>query len=549
MDGTDVEFNYTVSLILPCAAVVCVFALANSVILMLSDENSAFELAVDAVNAVFLPLGRSFIAGILMVLVSSLLWFFGIHGSDVLETVMSNLFTPAIDINMNLVAAGKAPTEILTKQFFDIFVLMGGCGTTICLLLAVLFFSKRKRNRRISKLAAVPMLFNINELMVFGYPVIFNSVLLIPFLATPLMCFLTTYCSMRLGWVPYTCAEVNWTAPVLLSGYMATGSIAGSVLQLFNIALGCLIYRPFIKIYDRRCEAAAKEQINQLVQLKTDSEASLNPIRLIDVNNQLGTLARSLVSDLEYAMSQDKLVLYYQPQYDNRHQCFGAEALLRWNHPLFGIMYPPLVIQLAQEGKLLVELEEYILKLAARDIKTIREQTGFDGEISVNVTSFTLQTDSYLQLLRTMAKNGDIKEDKLCLEVTEQTALQVNEDTLDRLQEIKSLGYLLAIDDFSMGHTSLTYLKENHFDEVKLDGSLVTEMTTNPRSYDIIKTITNLAGNLGFTVIAEYVETTEQTKMLEEANCTHYQGYLFSPALARDVWIEKLLSEKESNNL
>ena len=544
LDGSDVEFNYTISTILPCAAVSCIFALANSALLSLSGKSSVYELAVDAANALFIPLGRSFISGILMVFVSSILWFFGIHGSDMLESVMSDIFSPAIDINMKLIAGGQAPTEIFTKQFFDVFVLMGGCGTAICMLLSALLFSKRKRNRRISKLATVPMLFNINELMIFGYPVIFNLSLFIPFVVTPLMCFLTTYFSMYFGLVPYTCAEVNWTAPVLLSGYTATGSIAGSVLQLFNIVLGCLIYRPFIKLFDRRCETAANKQIRELVQIKKDSESTLDPIHLTEMNSQLGILARSLVSDLEYAISQGNISLYYQPQYDSDNKCYGAEALLRWNHPVYGMIYPPLIIQLARECNALLDLEKYILTSTVKDIAIIREKTGFEGEISVNVTALTLQTDSYFELLKNVSLSGKPNKTLICLEITEQTAMQINSDTINRLQEIKNLGYLLAIDDFSMGHTSLSYLKENHFDEVKLDGSLVSEMTNNPRSYDIIKTITALAGNLGFTVVAEYVETDAQVKMLKEANCTHYQGYLFSKAITRDEWIENLRLEK-----
>lgn len=544
MDGADVEFNQTVSMIIPCAVVVAVFALADSVILTIFGENSVFELFVDAANAMFIPLGRSFVSGILMVFVSSLLWFFGIHGSDVLESVMVKIFTPAININIGLIAAGKSPTEIFTKQFFDVFVLMGGCGTAICLLLSVILFSKRKRNRRISKLAALPMLFNINELMIFGYPVIFNYALIIPFLITPLVCFLTTYFSMRLGLVPYTCALVNWTAPVLLSGYMATGSLAGSALQLFNIVIGCLIYRPFIKMYDRRCDEENKKQIDELVRLKTESEMTLEPICLTELNSRLGALARSLASDLKYALSENSIVLYYQPQYDSNYKCFGAEALLRWEHPIFGMLYPPLVIQLARETNILTELESYILKHAVNDVKTIRNKTGFNAEISVNISALTLQTPQYLELLKELSENNEVGKNEFCLEVTEQTAIQINSDTFDILQKIRDMGYSLAIDDFSMGHTSLTYLKDNHFGQVKLDGELITTMTDNPRSYDIIKTITQLSDTFGVMVVAEYVENEEQVKMLSEVGCTHYQGYLFSKAITPEEWTDKLKNEK-----
>lgn len=140
---------------------------------------------------------------------------------------------------------------------------------------------------------------------------------------------------------------------------------------------------------------------------------------------------------------------------------------------------------------------------------------------------------------------GQVQKGEICLEITEQTALIANKSTFDRLREIKELGYLLAIDDFSMGHTSLTYLQESHFDIVKLDGALITEKINNPRSYDIVKTITSLSNRFGFSVVAEYVETPEQVKMLENIGCVQYQGYLFSKPLECDVWMEKLLTESK----
>lgn len=545
-EDSDVEFNNSVFVILPAAAVVALFTIVNVSITSLFEVDSFFALFVNTANALFMPLGRSFMSGLLLVLVSSILWFFGIHGSNVLEAVTETLFTPAIDVNIALVAAGKAPTEIFAKQFFDVFVLMGGCGTAICLLLSVLLFSKRRRNGRISKLAAIPMLFNINELMIFGYPVIYNATLLIPFILTPLFSFITTYLAMRFGFVPLITSEVNWTAPVLLSGYMATGSLAGSVLQLFNIAAGVFIYRPFIKAYDRKCEAAAQALVGELTQIKMDSESTLVPVTLTKLTDAHGSLARSMAADLKYALEKRALVLFYQPQYDHHGSCVGIEALLRWRHPLYGMIYPPLIIQLARETDILVELEKYVLLYAVDDAAIIRRETGYSKEISVNISAATLQTEAYMRELRTLAADGRVKPNAICLEITEQTAIISNEYTAKLFQMIKDLGYRLAIDDFSMGHTSLAYLQESRFDTVKLDGSLVREMLNNPRSYDIIKTITELSHKLGFSVIAEYVETPEQVKMLQTADCFQYQGYLFSAPIDRDSLVQRLLLDKQN---
>ncbi|MFQ8600501.1 MAG: PTS transporter subunit EIIC [Oscillospiraceae bacterium] len=155
-------------------------------------------------------------------------------------------------MNAQLAAAGQAPTEIFTKTFFDTFVLMGGCGSALCLLIAILVTSKRRNVKKLAKISLAPMLFNINELLLFGLPVIFNPMLLIPFILTPILLTLTSCFAVATGLVGCTVQSVHWTTPVLLSGYAATGSVAGSVLQLINLAVGILTYLPFVRISQER---------------------------------------------------------------------------------------------------------------------------------------------------------------------------------------------------------------------------------------------------------------------------------------------------------
>ena len=217
-DGADASFSDSVNAIPSAAIIIVIFSLANFLLMSIFEAIS------------FSPLGRTFGSGLLFVLLSSVLWFFGIHGSDVLEGVCQHLFVPAMTINSVQVSAGKPPTEILTKTFFDSFVLMGGCGTALCLLIALLFFSKRRNNTKLAGLAAFPMLFNINEMMIFGLPVVYNLILFVPFVLTPVITYVISYLALAEGWVPMTFATVEWTTPVFLSGYTATGSVFGSLL-------------------------------------------------------------------------------------------------------------------------------------------------------------------------------------------------------------------------------------------------------------------------------------------------------------------------------
>ncbi len=314
------------------------------------------------------------------------MWFFGIHGSNVLNVPKDVILGQAMQSNIDAVAAGGMPTEIFTSTFLDAFVLLGGCGATWALLIAIFLFSKRRSNRALSKVAAIPMVFNINEMIVFGLPIVGNPVFFIPFLLTPLLMLMSSYLAMYLGIVPLTIERVEWTTPIIFSGYLATGSIAGSLLQLFNLVLGVAIYAPFVKIYDRVIERETKEKMNHLVDRLKKSEDSREPIELLAMKNEYGNIAKNLADELDRWIKNKEVTLYYQPQHNARGELIGAEALLRWKHPVYGMIYPPLVIKLAEESGNLVHLEEAVFSKAVEDMQKMTEILGKVEHISVNVT-------------------------------------------------------------------------------------------------------------------------------------------------------------------
>jgi lactose/cellobiose-specific phosphotransferase system IIC component len=250
--GVDHEFKAMLSTLLSAALTVLVFGLGNALIIRAFDVDSFRSLMALGFNNLFKRLGSGFLTGFIFVFASSVLWFFGIHGSDTLEGVMETYFTPQLSANQAAVATGGVPTQIVTKEFFDCFVLMGGCGATICLLIAILLFSRNRARRGLGYAAAFPMIFIINEMMVFGLPIIFNPIMLIPFLVVPLVCYTIAYLAISAGLVPMITSEVAWTTPIILGGYHATGSVAGSILQLVNVVVGVLVYLPFVRMLDRQ---------------------------------------------------------------------------------------------------------------------------------------------------------------------------------------------------------------------------------------------------------------------------------------------------------
>lgn len=518
--GADREFNRMLSSFIPILVVTAVFGILNTIILFVSRDPSIHALYIRAMNAIFSHIKAGFLKGFCFVLVSSILWFFGVHGSDALEGVMSDQ-----------IVGGMSGEILSNKAFFDCFVLMGGCGTTICLLIALLAFSRNRAQRRLGITAALPMLCNINELMVFGLPIVFNPVMLIPFLAVPLVCYSVSYLAAFTGLVPVidAGAEIYWTTPILLGGFKA-GGIRGLLLQLFLVLVGVAIYFPFVRLLDRESERNGRRNFSAFMEFFREHEAELQNKRVVDLDNVYSDVAKSLSADIRDGMSRH-MTLYYQPQYDYGGKCVGVEALLRWKHPVYGILYPPLVVKLVTESNLLAKFEEAVLEKALSDRPAVLRQFGEDVKLSVNVTGSTVSTPRFIAFCRKLNEKEPFAGKNLCIEVTEQTALDLGSETRGYLNELREMGLLLAIDDFSMGQTSLHYLKDNLFHIIKIDGSLVRGLNTSQNCREIIFSITGLAESLSLPVIAEFVETAEQREILHGIGCDCYQGYLYSPAV------------------
>lgn len=530
-EGADEDFNHSVSMTFPMAIVVILFALVNLFFVKVFNVTGFQMFFSEVIYWLFSNMGSSLGSMLCFSFFANLLWVFGIHGNDVLEPVGQRLFVSAMNVNEELVAAGQPATEIFTKTFNDIFALMGGSGNTISLLIAILLFSRRRTNKKLARVAAIPMLFNVNEILVFGLPIVFNPIMAIPYIMTPIVLILVSAFAIQSGLVPIPSQTVEWTTPGILSGYMATGSISGSVLQVINIFIGVMIYCPFVKLYDIEKGRDAKKRMDKLVDFMRKSENDERPVDLLALKNTEGQVAKGIVEDMHYRLSKESPRLFYQPQFDHLGNCIGAEALLRWEHPNYGTLFPPLVVKLATEAGMLRQLEEAVFLAVIKDMPKIMEAIDQSAHVSVNVTGTTIQTEEFETFLKKLIQEYPQYSKNICIEITEQTAIKFDNVLIERLERIHNMGYSLAIDDFSMGSTSIKYLQTSVFELVKLDGAISRDVLTNPRSREIIASITGLTNNFGISVLAEYVETEKQRKALEEINCFLYQGYLYSPAV------------------
>lgn len=521
-------FNIALTALFPITAIVFISAVFNTVIAHLTGCSGIHELFINFMISLFTGMQNSVQSGVLFLLLSNLMWFFGIHGSNVLDVVSTNIFGSAMELNNARIAAGLAPEMILTKTFIDVFVLMGGCGCTFSMLLAILCFSKRNGAKHIARLAFIPMLFNINEIMVFGFPIVFNPTLFIPFIAAPIAAYLISYTAFITGLVPIAVHSVEWTTPSLLGGYYATGSIRGTLLQLVIIIICTYIYKPFIIAYDMDMIRTENENLSELTKLLIENEHSLEPAELTALPGALGMTAKGLAEDIDDAINRDKFELYYQPQYNYENICFGAEALLRWKSRNGTPVYPPLVIKLANEKGILFKLEKYIITKAASEMPEVRRRLGDKVTVSANISAATVVKQGF-QLFMAELKQNNLCDPKLLhIEITEQMAINAGESTVRILNNIRDMGYELEIDDFSMGSTSIKFLQSNLFHIVKLDGGIVKNIMHNERSREIVLYMVRLSHSLGIKVIAEYVETSEIRDELLRLGCHYYQGYFFS---------------------
>ena len=533
-DGADATFNFATAAIAPAALTILLFAAADQVLTVACGIPDIQTFISASLGSLFWRTRTSFGRGMLFIALTHALWFFGIHGANVLEPVAQSMFAPALAANQALIGLGQAPAEIFTKTFFDTFVLMGGCGATLCLACAIMIAGKRKNQRRLARMALVPMIFNINELVVFGIPIVLNPAYLVPFLCTPLIVASSSYLAMRSGLVPYTRNLVEWTTPLFLSGYVSTGSIRGCVLQLFNFGLGVLCYLPFVRLAEGIADERAGENLKKVYALVRQDEERGRPSALLDRADDLGSLARSLAADLEQDLRDGKVSLFYQPQVDYEGEVFGAEALLRWRRGDGEYVYPPLIIAIAEEAGLIDRLGRHIFDTACGDLRRMADAGFADLVLSVNISSIQLTNDRFIEGLKDIIRQHRVDPGSLEIEVTEQLAMASGRKNIEQTMAIKQLGIKLAMDDFGMGHSSLIYLKEYEFDTVKLDGSLVHEVLSNANCPEIITSIVSLGKSLNYSVIAEYVETDEQRRALHELGCDKYQGYLYSKALAFD---------------
>ncbi|MFQ5509744.1 MAG: putative bifunctional diguanylate cyclase/phosphodiesterase [Leptospirillia bacterium] len=261
----------------------------------------------------------------------------------------------------------------------------------------------------------------------------------------------------------------------------------------------------------------------------------------IDTSRQL-----LLESHLQKAVERNELALVYQPKVDTRTSTvMGIEALVRWYHPKLGMVSPFEFIPLAEETGLIVQIGEWVIRQACTQSKAWQDAGLPPVQVSVNLSPRQFWESSLAQRIGEILVETGVDPRHLEVEITEGTFMQNPEATVHTLTALKEMNIDISVDDFGTGYSSLAYLQKFPLDTLKVDRSFVKDVTTNPDSATITRTIITMAHSLGLKVIAEGVETIEQLDFITAEGCHLIQGYLFSPPIEADD-VAKILKENRT---
>lgn len=250
-----------------------------------------------------------------------------------------------------------------------------------------------------------------------------------------------------------------------------------------------------------------------------------------------------LNQELREALKENQFELYYQPitklETDKEDsEIVSCEALIRWNHPTRGVVYPDDFIPYAESNDLILEIGEWVIKRVCIDYQ---ELEGYVKNIAINISAKQFNEKSFSTNIIKRFEEYNVNPSNIELELTESVILDNLTSTIEKMNYLKSQGFTIAMDDFGTGYSSLSYLQSLPFDFLKIDRSFIKNILINESDASLVKTILAISKQFNFSVVAEGVESHEHIEFLREHNCNFIQGYIISKAIQKDAF-KKLLS-------
>jgi len=254
-----------------------------------------------------------------------------------------------------------------------------------------------------------------------------------------------------------------------------------------------------------------------------------------------------LESNLRPGLERREFFVQYQPQVSSvDFHLVGMEALVRWQHPNLGLLYPTEFISLAEDSGLIIPLGDWVFRTACLQNKAWQDAALVPMRLAVNFSARQFQQPGFISSVEEILKETNLDPGWLELEITESSIMKDPDKAIEKLLELKMMGIKVAIDDFGTGYSSLNYLKRFPIDTLKIDRSFVSDLCKDPHDTAIVRAIITLGHALDLTVVAEGVETREQLESLAELDCDVVQGFLFSKALSSEDFEELLIAQGQA---
>ncbi|MGR6859085.1 EAL domain-containing protein [Aliivibrio salmonicida] len=459
--------------------------------------------------------------GIVYEFMRGTLWSIGVNGHVILASYKIELFRVTSE-SFALFEAGVRTMPILTSNFYDFYTGMGGAGNTLSLVICVLLFAKNKGYRTLAKASLLLSIFNINEPILYGLPIMFNPIMIIPFLLVPIVGLLIAYFATLWGIVPPIMEVVSWMTPPIIGGYLGTGgALSGSLLQCIILLVGIVIYYPFFMRMDKL--SMGRAALDSLTERFFSSE-KIDTTKATNSYIPHFSINMAAQKTVEHLHKTGDFILYYQPQYDvDKQKVISLEALIR-HRSYSGHITPPTFIDSFSELGLLPELDFWVLEKAIATANNYAHDPDF--KISVNVSPETVLVPTFLTTVTQLIKRSSLRFEQLELEITEELLIKDEKETKKTLNKLRGLGITIALDDFGSGYSSIAYLSRFDFDKVKIDRSLLLNIDTK-RGRKLFSLAVELDRITGASIVVEGVETQNEIDFVKSLGINCIQGFFF----------------------
>ncbi len=452
--------------------------------------------------------------GLMMVgrlLTTQAFWFVGVHGNR-----MARSFFGASLNRLHILP------NLPYQQFTRLFAVAGGSGMGLSLLIA-LYLARDEEHLKIARVSTPFVLFNIDTILIYCLPIVFNRFLLIPFVFLPLINLAIAYAFLSVVPVTFQLGTIHWATPPLIDAWIAGGGNPWLIaLQAFLILLGALVYYPFVKQFAAAYSLSHhQENLTRNLELPESLQVH-HGLHFHAIEHEIIEATLRLEETLGL-LTSETLRLYYQPLISvQKQRCVGAEALLRLRLPDDTIA-GPFFLHDIENGGLAPVLDIWVCRQVKAHLQTWKAEH-FTPLVNINLHPDTLNNPKALDKIIHLMEGEQVE-----FEIVERAFLE-DENTMRNLEKLKKHHFRIAIDDFGQGYSSYHFLSHVDVDTVKIDQSLVG-MLHRPKGQLIWEHMISLTRRLGIQMVAEGVETEEQARILTKMGVDIIQGFFFARAM------------------